>query len=267
MTDAYQPNVQYLGEDLIKRCFAYLQDEMSAWVIWDNEKGLELCNVVKTGNAVAITKILALTNFFQLCGVGLYSIFQNDVQPWLNLCHYEDENGEIHYDSYYDRYPISDRVEVHRVSVGDLRNAVRSVVSEYLPFQEKDTVILANHLSQSNLMKDALQRAGCNILIVNSNEVIEGQTSISCAPPVYVNLFVVGSQSMITVPMEHGQEMAVYEVSTDQNAICEPPRQTLYTSYSDMLGNSWLSSTHADGNISSRLYNEGKVDYCELNSK
>lgn len=267
LTDEYQPNLVYRGEDVIKSFLASLQDKMSAWIIWDNEKGLELCSAVKTEDAFVITKVIALTNFFQLCGVESYPIFKTEIQSWLNLCHYEDESGVIHYDSYYNRYPISDKSEEQQVSVGDLRDAVRRVVAESLPFEEGDTVILASRLSQSNLMKDALQRLGCDILCVKHNEMIDEKTAVSCVPLVYINLFEVNTQSMITVPMQNGQELAVYDVPTDKDAISIPSIMKLYKSYSDLFGNSWLSAMHADGSIDSRLYAEGKVDYCELNSK
>lgn len=263
LTGQYQPQLRYRGEAVMKGLQTYLPNESVIWIIWDKKDGLECCQVVKMAGFCSIPMVIDIVNLFEYSGIRQDVLFCSEVQSWLNLCHSEDDCGVVYYDSYYDRYPVCD----HGRTLGEVRMTLRTLITAHLPFQKGDIVVLDGNLRQSNLMKNLLQSLGCRIFLDNIDDTSVKQDDSLCESAAHINLFIVGIDSTIIVPMPLDRDLAVYDVSTLYTASAQVPKMKILKSSSDFFGNIWLSTLCEDGSSNCCLHKAGEVNYSEIKFK
>ena len=162
LKDEYQPHLLYRGEFLARHLYSTIE-ETNNWIVWENKGGIEICKVNKQDNYIFISAIYCLPNpFFQNDITN--KVFCNDnCRTWLNLCHFMDSNGSVHYDSYYDTLPALDSSIDFPLSVGELRNALSEIIKTQFPFKKGDKVFLYNRIGSFNILLDILVKNGISL--------------------------------------------------------------------------------------------------------
>lgn len=244
LTDEFQPHIIYRGEFLAKRLYPSIKEETDNWIVWENKDSIEICKVNKQDNYIFISEIFCFPNpFFQ--NEITKNVFYNDNDiAWLNLCHFKDTNGLVHYDSYFDTFPAIDNSEDCLLSVGQLRNTLAEIVKTYLPFNRGDQVFLYNRIGRFNILLDILAKNGVTPLnaLLFSENIKQVDHILTSAP---LNLYMIEKNVNVVVSMPENKDILI-RVYVDNLHSNQNNFQIQHTNC-DMMGNRWLSIIFPDG--------------------
>lgn len=260
LKDEYQPHLLYRGEFLARHLYSTIE-ETNNWIVWENKGGIEICKVNKQDNYIFISAIYCLPNpFFQNDITN--KVFCNDnCRTWLNLCHFMDSNGSVHYDSYYDTLPALDSSIDFPLSVGELRNALSEIIKTQFPFKKGDKVFLYNRIGSFNILLDILVKNGISLFTgFKIDENIIRDDYIPTSLP--LNLYMVTKEVNVVLPMPEDKDILVHDHI--ENLYSEEYNCQIQHTNSDMMGNRWMSITLPDGARQSTLYIKSSIE-CKTN--
>ena len=236
-------------------------EETNNWIVWENKDAIEICKVNKQDNYIFISAIYSLPNpFFQNDITN--KVFCNDnCRTWLNLCHFMDSNGSVHYDSYYDTLPALDSSIDFPLSVGELRNALSEIIKTQFPFKKGDKVFLYNRIGSFNILLDILVKNGISLFTgfkIDEN-IIRVDYMLTSLP---LNLYMITKEVNVVLPMPEDKDILVHDHI--ENLYSEEYNCQIQHTNSDMMGNRWMSITLPDGARQSTLYIKSSIE-CKTN--
>lgn len=267
----------YKGELIASRVAAN-RDLSSAYILWTTPDGLEECKIQRKDDTLCITELSTRPNFI-LDDPALATYFKNkDVAEWVDLCHYTDAQGAVHYDSSYDSLPVSTDTSAP-LSMGDLRKHVCEMLTQSCKYNQGDTVILVGAIGQCPLLHDLMRKSlGVTTIFANdeTGETDNWQRSYNKQENSPLKLFFVGIKdnpsATLSLPAIYGVDYRVVLPFSDteaedtkvfndytihdlmlqhpdtpdmqfqgHDAVCLKVRAD-----TDMAGNQWLTAVYAD---------------------
>lgn len=268
LSNKFNGHLLYKGDFILRCVRSCIKEGSHLWILWDSGKTLECCYAERHGETYAITKIVDFSDFDAEKFNMYNTIDDNRCLTWLNMCHYKDLEGIIHYDSFYDSFPLGDDVVKNKITIGQLRETINTLLVSRLPFTMGDTVMLCGRLSEYNILNDMLQRAGFHVIanIIDSQEIPDANEEQLCCENFGLNLYAVTPQGTVVVRMPRSREIVVSE--TNENVILKRAHLNLklLRTESDSLGNIWLLSTDLRGKTESIRHTYSSINYVGLNS-
>ncbi len=259
LNDVFQPQLIYRGDFLARHLHSSIKEEINTWILWENNDSIEICKVNKQENSVFISEIFNIPNPL-LNNENLKRVFCNENSiVWLNLCHYKDADGNIHYDPYYDIYPVIDNCEDISLTIGEIRSQLYEIVQSTLVFNHGDQVYLYSRIGNYNILQDILVKSGVTVLarpLFREDMVLDECKTFSASP---LNLYMVTEDVNIVFPMPENKDLLVYE-SAEKSSSKKSNIQIQHTN-SDMMGNRWLSVILPNGEQQSSLCAKSVINY------
>lgn len=259
LNDIFQPQLIYRGDFLARHLYSSIKEETNTWILWENDDSIEICKVNKQDDAIFISEIFNFPNPL-LNDEHLKNVFCNENNiTWLNLCHYKDAEGNIHYDPYFDSYPAMENCEDISLTIGELRSQLYEIVQSTLPFNHGDQVYLYSRIGGYNILQDILEKSGVAVLTrpLFEETIVWDECKIFSSAP--LNLYMVAGNANIVFPMPENKDLLVYD-SVEKPSSEKSNIQIRHTN-SDMMGNRWLSIVLPNGEQQSSRYAKSTINY------
>jgi hypothetical protein len=234
--------VVYAAEVLAQSCVC---DSSAAYVLWSTSDGIEAARVRTEGSVRRIDAVIQVAVRAEEQEYLWMALMDKSVRKWLNMCHFRIGDN-VRYDDYYDRFPAFHNDSAP--TVGVIHNELSEWFGAHLNLEGVSSLYICGDLADCNILQYVVQsRFQLPVYVLPDVLTDSPSDSVSLTNSYEYRIVFMeeGSDAMVQGCFPANEIVAERSPDVDLGVVHAYVLEL--TSRTDMMGNSLLSVTYADG--------------------